>query len=120
MPEGEFLSFDKRLDLRWQLKNSQVISNKSSVAPNPLGNLFLGQVQRVDQLFVGISFLDRIEFLTLDVFDQSELKDSVVGDFPDDCRNAGEPGQLSRAPASFARNQLEQATKSTDEKRLND
>ena len=56
----------------------------------------------------------------MDVFDESQLKDSVVGDFPDYCRNPREPGQLRRAPTSFARNQLEQATKSTDQKRLND
>ena len=50
--------------------------------------------------------LDRIEIFALDVFDERNFQQPVVGEVLDDHRNFGQARQSSGPPAAFAGNQL--------------
>ena len=49
-----------------------------------LGQLFLGVAVQVDQLLVGIGFLDRIQILALDILDQRQLGSARIVDVAHD------------------------------------
>src|SRR4051812_46013000 len=85
-----------------------------------LAKLLLGVGIIVDEPFIGLGLLDRVEVLALDILDQRDLERLLVAEFAHDGGDFVEPGALRRAPAPLAGDDLEAMTVRTDDDRLDD
>jgi len=84
------------------------------------GDIFLAEVELVDQLLVALGFLDGVEVLPLEILDQREFERGGVVGFADEDGDLGEAGELGGAPAAFAGNQLERIAATPDDEGLDD
>src|SRR5580765_1114252 len=87
---------------------------------NLFRNHFLRKSNLINEFSVRLGFLNRIQFLPLNILDQRELKQFFVGNFPDKSRYAAKFRTLCRTPAPLARNDLVTASCLTDDDWLND
>ena len=88
--------------------------------PTADGDRFLRQLQFVGEPTIGLRFFDRIQIFALDVFDQRDLEQIVVGDVANDDRHFEQAGALCGAPAAFAGDDLVAVVDASHENRLND
>ena len=119
MAKSDLLRFNELVNLFRKLQDTQIICDKGSISADALGYFVLSQAERFDQAFVCLGFLNWIEFCPLNVFDEGELKQFVVGNLTDDCRNAAEARYLCSASASLPRYEFEQSSSRPDEEGLN-
>ncbi len=68
----------------------------------------------------GLGGFDGVEVLALDVLDQRDFQEPVIGDVLDDDRDVREAGEFRGAPAALSRDQLESVTDAADDERLDD
>ena len=66
----------------------------------------MGHVELVDQALDAAGFFQRVEVLALDVLDQRHRQRGLVGDLAHQAGHLDEPGDLRRAPAPFAGDDL--------------
>src|SRR5262245_36287590 len=66
-----------------------------------LRDFVLRELEIIDEHAIRFGFLDRIEFLTLEVLDQRQLEQTLVGYIPDDRRDLVDSRSLSRPPSPF-------------------
>ena len=69
LPGGKQLLYGIR-----EPEQTQEIRDRRSLLADTQGNLFLGQAELVMKLVIGPGFLDRVEILALDIFDESNLQ----------------------------------------------
>ena len=74
MAGGQLTRSDHALHGAWELKEPKGICNSRAALAHPLGHLFLGQLELIDQLLEGRSLLERIEIFTMKIFDQGLLE----------------------------------------------
>ena len=89
-----------------QLQQPQVVGDRRAILADRVGDLFLRQVELVDEPAIGVRLFDRIEILALDVLDQRHREQPVVGDVADDDRDLEQAGALRGAPAALAGDDL--------------
>lgn len=73
---------------------------------NKLRDVFLRVPVAIDQLAIAFRFLNRIEILTLDVFDQRDFGRGRIVDLANDRGNRVKPGALRSTPATLAGDNL--------------
>jgi len=117
---GEAAVANVTLDSWGQLEEAKRIGNGGAALADLGGYLLLGQLELLNQLGITLSFLDRVEILTLQVFDEGQFENGAVIGLPNENRHFGEPEQLSGAPAAFTGDQLQPAVVLTNDERLND
>src|SRR3954468_16583365 len=104
-----------------QLQQADQVGDRRAAAADPLGQLFFGQAEVLDQGGAGSRLLDWVEVLADHVLDQRRLQPLSFGLVADDRRNLVDSSLLRRAPATLAGNQLVAAIgKGADQQRLYD
>jgi hypothetical protein len=111
---------DRRLDRRIQLQQSQRVGDRRPGAPHAGRDSVLGKPEVIDQLAVGIRFLDRSEVGPLHVLDQRELELLPIHKLANHGRDAVEPGELRGAEAALTRDQLVAVERFRDQDGLDD
>src|SRR6267378_1602801 len=90
-----------------QLKQPQSVGDYRAAFANLRGNFFLLELKLLDQLSIALGFLDRIEILALEVFDERQLEDIAVVRLAHDDGHLRQPEQLRRAPPPFTRDEFQ-------------
>ena len=93
-------------DLVGQLQQSHVVRDRRSIFADRLRDLLLRQMELFGELVIRVRFLDRIQILPLNVLDESDGKDSVLGNLADHDRNLEQTCALRCAPAALAGDDL--------------
>lgn len=109
MTRGEPVFADPLLDLRRQFKQAQDISNRRAIPAHPSRDLFLCKPKLDNQTFVGPGFLNRVEILSLEVFNQGHFQGTMLLGFADNSGNSGQTRPLRCAPAALPGDQLKNA-----------
>ena len=89
-----------------QPQQPHVVGDRRAILADGVGDLLLRQVEFVGEPAIGQRFLDRIQILALDVLDQRDGQQPVLGNVADDDRHLEEAGALRRAPAALAGDDL--------------
>ena len=105
-PISSALGFHQHADLGRQLQQAQQVGHRGARTADRIGGLRVGEVEFVDQALQRDGFLQRIEVFALDVLDQRHRDHGAVVDFAHHHRDLGQAGQLRRAPAAFAGDDL--------------
>jgi len=82
------------------------VGNGSPALSDTLGDLFLSEAEFLGESLIGGGLLDRIESLALEVLDQGQFKDLLIGSFTNDDRSLGKADLQRGAHAPFACDQL--------------
>ena len=118
MAEAEQTGADVILDVRMQLKNAQEVRDGGAIFTDFHRSFFLGEIEILDQLAVAERFLDWVEILALEIFDEGELENFAIVRFADEDGELGEAGDLGGAPATFTGDQFIRAVAGTNDERL--
>ena len=108
------------LHLRREVQQAHAIGHGCATLANLLCDVFLPQSKFASQPRKGPGFLDRVQILALQILDEREFEDILVGRFAHNDRRFGESDALRRAPAAFARDDFEAVAAPPDDQRLND
>jgi predicted nucleotidyltransferase len=107
------------LGIGLEVEQAQRVGDRGAGSADASGYVVLAQPELVGQLPVGMGFLDGIEVGALKVLHQRDFQHLLRRSLFDDDRHRGKPGQLRRAPAPLARDQLVTAGALRDDERLN-
>ena len=120
MAGGEAALFEQFLDWLFQLQQADGVGDGGAVFSSALGDLFLGEVEFVNQPLEGMRLLDGVQIFALEVFDERHLQRHFFGNVADYHRHAAEVGSLGGTPAAFSGDQLKAAGNPADDERLDD
>ena len=112
-----------RLHRLGQVQKAQDVRDVAAALVQRLGQLFLRVTETVHQLAVRGGLLDGVQVGALDVLDDRDLEHLGVGKVADDHRKVVQLGDLGRAPAAFAGDDLEKPAAirvRADDERLQD
>jgi len=87
------------LDLLMKIEQAHAIGNGGAALAHLLGDVFLAQAKFPGQAREGVCFFDRVEVLALEVFDEGQLEDILVGSFADDDGRFRQAARQRRSPA---------------------
>src|SRR6185369_7579318 len=102
MRGGEGTGFELRQHLDGQSQQPERVCYRRTTFAHTSRDLLLAEMEFVCQPLVGTRFLDGIQVLALQVFDQRELERLAIVCVAHDDRDATEPGTLRGAEASLA------------------
>jgi len=120
MADREAAVADRALDRGREFEQAERICDNGAALSDSRRNLILFELELPDQLAVTLGFLDRVEILPLEIFDQREFQDRAVISFADDCRGISQAGKLGSPPAPFSGNQLKILAVFPNDERLKD
>jgi hypothetical protein len=69
----DIASQQRRSDTLWQVQQSQQVGDVAARFVNDSADIFMAMAVAFDKLAVAIRFLDRVQILALDVFNQRDL-----------------------------------------------
>ena len=101
-----------------QAEETQRVRHRGAVAAHLARDLFLGEPQLLLQAMEGLGLFERAQLLALDVLDQGQLEQAVVGHVTHDDRDRGQACLLGGAPAPLAGDDLEPGAQAAHEDRL--
>ena len=78
MPGVEAPARHQLPQLAGQAQEAQRVRDRGAVAPDPAGDLVLGEAELVLQAVEGLRLLDRVQLLALDVLDEGQLEEVLV------------------------------------------
>jgi hypothetical protein len=90
-----------------ELQQAQQVGGRRARATDRIRGLLVGHREFVDQALDAGRFLERIEVFALDVLDQRHCQCRIVRNVADQHRHFGQTGDLRRAPAPLAGDDLE-------------
>ena len=99
---GELSPADHGPDLAGQLKQTQRIGDRRARLDDALRDLLLRQAIVAHQLLITLRFLDRVEILSLKIFNEGELHDLALARLDDHRRNFIQTGLPRGTPSSLA------------------
>ena len=103
-----------------EIEQTHGVGHRGAALADFARDVFLLEFEFVGQPRVGLSFFDRIQIGALQVFHQRKLKHFEVGRLTDDDGNFFQSGLTRGAPATFARDELEETANLADNERLDD
>ena len=106
-----------------QFQEPQKIRDRRAVFADGGRDLVLRETEFIGQAPIRLRFVDRVEILALDVFDERHLEQRPLlsgDDFADDDRDAVEARFLRGAPAALAGDDVKAIAASPHDNRLND
>ena len=107
MPHADQPRAKRFADGSGQILQADQIGDMAARLANLPRQGFLAMSIFIDQPAIGFALFDRIKLFALDILDQRNLKRGAVVKFLDDDRHLMDRGALCRAPAPFARDDLE-------------
>ena len=108
------------LDSGRQFEQAQGIGHHGAALADLGGDFLLRELELLDELRVALGFLDRVEVLALQIFDERQFEHRAVVGLADDDGDFRQAEQLGGAPAAFAGDQFEMAVAFADDERLDD
>jgi hypothetical protein len=93
-------------DFQGKLQKAKGVGDGRSILTNPFAQVVLTDMKLFDQMLEGLRFLDRVEVLPLQVFDERDFKSLSPFRLFHQYRNFSESGLLSGSPATFPYNQF--------------
>jgi hypothetical protein len=117
---GDAVLCEKKLDIGGQLQEAQHVSDGGSVFSGAAGDVFVAQLVLSMEAVEGLGDFDGIKIFALDVFDQADFKEVVVGGVLDDDGNFAQPGEAGGSPAAFTSDDFVAFADLTDDQRLDD
>jgi len=106
MAHFELTGLDAFLHALVELLQAQQIADAGARTPDGLGNLLVGEAEVVDQAGNGTRLFERVQVLTLDVFNERDGGGGLVREVAHDPRHGLEAGDLGGAPAALAGDQF--------------
>ena len=101
VPHGQAVLRQQLLHVAGQAQQPQSVGDGAAVLAGAAGDLLVAEAQILDQALEGLRHFDGGQILTLDVLDQRDFEELLVGKLLNDDRNLG-PGRPASRPASAA------------------
>jgi hypothetical protein len=102
VPHLELALLDHLRHFRREFQQAQQIAHCGARTTDRIGGLLMRDTELRDQPLQCACFLERIQILALDVFDQRHRNRRIVRHLADDGGDAGQSRDLRSAPATFA------------------
>ena len=106
MPHFQTALIKHFLNRLGQTQQAQAVGDGTTAFTDGFCDGFMSQAKFVSKTFQTLSFFNRIEVFTLQVFNQTHGQRGFVADGFDNDGNFGQTGQLGSAPTAFAGNQF--------------
>ena len=106
MTSSDKTILNKRLNLGRKIKKAKSVRNCRTRLTQDLRKLLLGKIPLINQLTITSSLFDGSQIRTLQVLNQSKLKDFFIRDIFDNYWNLSESSQLRSLVTSFSRHDL--------------
>jgi len=100
---GEAAFRQELLDILRQAQEPEHVGDRCPVLAGAASNFLVAEAELPDEPVEGEGHFDWVEILALEVLDEGEFQQMVVGDIADDDRDLVESGKLGGAPAPLAR-----------------
>ena len=84
------------------------------------GDIFLAEMEFLGEASEGFGFFDGVEVFALEIFDEGEFEDFLIGSFANDEGGFGEARALGGTPASFSGNEFEEIAAFAGDEGLDD
>ena len=101
-----------------QVEQAHQIGDMAAGFSDDAAQRFLAVVEFRDQLAIGFRFLNRVQILALNIFDERDFERFLLVKIPDDRRDAVKLSPLRSTPAPLARDDLKAAAMRADDDRL--
>src|ERR1019366_6154820 len=111
---------DQLLYIRRKLQEPDQVCDGRSVLARAAAHLFLIQLQFAAQAVERLCGFDRVQILPLNILDQRDLQQLLIGDFLNDCGYPGHASDFGGSPAAFTGNELIPFRPPPDDERLYD
>ena len=122
MPHREVACRDIGPDVLGQFQQTQKVGDRRAVLADRVGDIVLRQLEFVGQAPIGLRFIDRVQVLALDVFDESHFEERPLLSGPDFAHHdwhAQQAGFLRRAPPALAGDDVKAIADLANDDRLN-
>ena len=106
MAHGEALLGDEELYMLGQAEEAKHIGDGAALFAGAFADLIVAEVQFAAEAFEGVGDFNRVEVFALDVLDEGNFEEAVVGEVLDDDGYFGEASESGGTPAAFARDEL--------------
>ncbi len=113
-------SCDQDLDVCGQFEEAERICDRTALLSGAAGDFVVAELELAGETVECVGYFDGIEVLALDVLDEGDLEEAVVGDVLDGNGNIGDAGEACGTPAAFAGDELVAAVPWADDEGLND
>jgi hypothetical protein len=111
---------EEELDGLRQAQEANEIGNAGAILASAVCDFLVGEAEVVGEAFEGLRGFDGVEVLALDVLDEGELQELIVGEVLDDHRDLSEAGYSGSAESALAGDELESVAMMADNERLDD
>lgn len=120
MADGNALLREPALNLLVEIEQPHAVRDGCAALADFLGDVLLPQPKLTSEAREGIGFFDRVEIFTLQVLDQREFEDVLIGRFANDHGRLGQTDLLRGTPAAFAGDQFKEISAPARDQRLDD
>jgi hypothetical protein len=111
---------EEGLDVSGEFEETEHVGDGGAVLACALGDLLVAEVVLLIEAFEGVGDFDGVEIFALDVLDESDFHEAVVGEVLDDGGDMGERGEFGGTPASFTGDELVGIAGAADDDWLDD
>lgn len=118
--DGEEILGEPGLELFVEVEEADGVGDGSATFADFEGDIFLAEMEFLGEAGEGFSFFDGVEVFALEIFDEGEFEDFLIGGFADDEGGFGEARALGGAPASFAGDEFEEIAAFAGDEGLDD
>jgi hypothetical protein len=102
MSHGKAVFRHKELDVSGESQQPDDVGDGSPVLAGPAGDLLVAEVELPGEAVECVRYLDGVEVLSLNVLNEGDLHQAVIGIFLDYGWDMGEAGHLGGPPAALA------------------
>ncbi len=102
MAHGEALFGEQLLDLQGEPEEAEHVGDGGAVLAGALGDLLVGEAELAVEALEGVGDFDGVQVLALDVLDEGDLHEAIVGELLDDDGDVMEAGQAGGTEAAFS------------------
>jgi hypothetical protein len=120
MAHGKAMLGEEHLNITGEPEQAEHIGDRGPVFARTLRYLFMTELVFTCQAVEGLGDLNGIQILALDVLNEGDFHEAVVGIVLNDYRNLGKAGKFGGAPAALSGDQLVARTGGADDQRLDD
>jgi len=106
MPHRKAMLGQQKLDIPGEPKKPQHVRDGCAVLARALCNLLVAEFVVAHQALERVGNLDRVEVLALDILDECDLHEAIIGVILDNDWDLREAGDLGGAPSAFTGDQL--------------
>ena len=111
---------DELLEVAGKLEQAEEVRDGGAVFAGAMADLVVAEVKFACEAFESQGGFDGVEVLALDVLDEGDFEEAVVGEFLNDDGDFGHSGELGGAPAAFAGHELVAVAGAADHEGLDD